>query len=270
LPIELAFFGDFPNPYGKDRRRKLLAIAKDEWQPDAEDFSRVVNQSKLAKIQDRLTTKHVLNFFAAIVQKNKQEEREDGSVSRIDLVTHSSPDWIALGGTIDLPKSGTGKPPVSFRLTPDPADLPKSGTGKPPVSFRLSLFNPYISELGLLEIDDNGIVIDDPQHKKHWTLADVQKKFAPGAKLVVYSCEAAAARSKAGISRLLQHMADTVGLEVTGFTGDIRYRYAGEQIFLRLEDPKQSSAPSDETPDYRRLDAAAPYLVRAAPRKKPG
>jgi hypothetical protein len=256
LPIELAFFGDFPNPYGKDRRAKLVAIAKNAWEPDSEDFVRVVNQSKLAKIQDRLTSKDVLAFFGAIVQNGTKQEREDGSVSRIDLITHSNPDWIALSGTIELPKSADVRPTVKFQST---------ATGKPAY-----LFNPFISEFGLLEIDDNGIAIDDPQHKKHWTLADVRKKFAPGAKLVVYSCEAAAAKSKAGISSLLQHMADTVGLEVNGFTGNIRYRNTGEQIFLRLEDAKQSSAPSEETLDYRKLDAAAAYLVRAVPRKKPG
>jgi hypothetical protein len=255
MAVDLAFLGVFPNPYGKDTRSKLKDIAKGLWEPDSEDFLKVVNQSKLAKIQDISKTGDILDFCGAIVINETSKERADRSIARIDLVTHSSPDWIALSGSIFVPQGRSSGAQVKF-------DTPKDDKG-----LISHYFYPCICEYGLAGLDDNDIVIVDRQKKKSWTLADVRKKFTPDAKLFIYSCEAGAAKSKAGISTLLKHISQTIGFNQVGaFTGNIKYDYVNGKIYLRAMNPKEEGKTakplslSARTLDYRALDTSS-YFV---------
>ena len=260
MQLELAFIGVFPNPYGKDTRKKLEAVAKDRWEPDKEDFLKVINQSKTAKIQDISETENIMKFLGAIVLDAKKKERADKSITRIDLITHSNPEWIALQGTVLLPKTEVARPTVSFPLddTLDDFHLYK----------RLS--NGVLDELDGSPADE--IIVSKPQAKsgQGWKLADIRKKFAPTAKLVLYSCESGVKRTKtSGVARLLSHLAKTLGLTtVGGFMADIRYHPKGEKVLLRLEDYRNTPdklPPSEEKEDYRQLDSERSYYVEVKP-----
>lgn len=253
MPVELAFLGVFPNPY-ESTREKIAFVKKGLWEPDSEDFLKVVRQSKLAKIQDITKTKNVLDFFGGIVQNEKKEERADFSIARIDLWTHSSPDWIALSGSIFLPPDRSLKPQILFK-----APVETKGT-------QSHYFFPCINEDGLNDLDDYNIEIVDQRNKrKKWMLDDVRKKFSPGAKLVIYSCEAGANKGKTGISPLLKHVAKTMGFKVvSAFTENIKYDYVNGKIFLSVEGPEGKLSPSTKTIDYRALDSSS-YFVTSKP-----
>jgi hypothetical protein len=261
-PIELAFLGVFPNPHGKGNvTKKLEAIKKGEWEPDTEDYRNVVSQSKIfrkALSDNKIKFEKgvaecptVRNFLAAVVDAESSKERPVGGIKRIDLVTHGSKEFISLNGVII------------------PGNVGFAGDNQ---GARLEILFHSISETALNTLDgkmENGDQPEPGDHfwtnfsnvkkTKKWNMADVRKKFAKGAKLVIYGCEIGQNR------KVLQHIANTFSISVGAFKVTINYRFAADQkIYLSLVEPEKKKS-SKEVLDYRLLDDFKEYYVEVNP-----
>ncbi len=245
--VEVACVGSFANPYGNDGARKQKAIKANVWEPDTDDFRRVVNQSTVAKGGGILILNNLMALFGAIVQGH-----EDRSVKRIDLITHSNSRLIGLRGGFELAKGEATKPAIWL------GDYYGAG----PVLEAGGLSEATLTELD--STDEDAILIAPPKGAKGkgWSLNDIRRKLTPDAQLALYSCEAALSRG-GGPPLLLKHIATSLGFPtVAAFAGKIRYRVDAAKIWLRVEDADGKLPPSAETLDYRALDGATAYFVR--------
>lgn len=269
--VAIGTIGSFPNPY-KDVKKKLADQISGRWAPDSEDFQAVLSQSAKAKGSELAETGNYGQFLVSLAfsfsKKDKTfTRRPEGSVSRVDLITHADTSIIGLAGEITLPKSPIAAPTVSF-------------TPNTPPRGKIGLLN-FFAHDAFLSIED-----DDPENASvRWakrnssgkiisqgppvTLNDCIKSFAKNARLVCYACHGAGA-SFTFRSEILQGLADLLGIEVGGFTTLIKYTFKqGKGITLSLEDDKgtQHGTPSS---DYRDLDDNPDVFKVCKPQSKSG
>lgn len=92
---EITVVSDFPNPWPNIRQEKQ-AIENEVWFPSTDDYIAVVKNSsggKGAKVTEIVDS--VEAFIYLILQQ------PEGSIRRINLLTHGAPSSIAFSGTID-------------------------------------------------------------------------------------------------------------------------------------------------------------------------
>ena len=134
------------------------------------------------------------NFLGAIVQ------RPDGGISRLNLFSHGDKSLVAFGGRIQRRNVG---PADVFLDTNGPGD---NMTAMDPTS--------------MANLNQPGVTFTTPtaiRGKTSFTVADVRKKFAEGAFVVLYLCHSGQDAA------MLSLIAKFLGVKVIGFNNLVGY-----------------------------------------------
>jgi len=174
----------FPNPWQGKIKQEIAAIAKGAWAPSSDDFSAVAPSSYLVD--------HFYQLLGVVLQQPQ------GSVSRVNILTHSNPSLIAFKGTIN----------------------PRS-------TFAEVLLNvPSALSLQMLQKMTPSTWFQVGQSKKKYTVADIRARFSKDAKVFFYSCKSATD------PQLLQEFANTFQVTAVGFKDNICFcpKYSANRI----------------------------------------
>jgi hypothetical protein len=134
------------------------------------------------------------NFLGAIVQ------RPDGGISRLNLFSHGDTSLVAFGGTIQ-------------RRTIGRADVTLNTNG---ANDNMTAMDP----ISMANLNQPGVTFNAQiaiRGKTNFTVADVRKKFAESAFIVLYLCHSAQNQT------FLRLIAKFFGVKVIGFTRVIGY-----------------------------------------------
>ncbi|EFH85359.1 hypothetical protein [Ktedonobacter racemifer] len=255
--VTLSIIADFPNPYGRDVKKKhaaMLSRTDGHWAPDTDDFEKVAGQSATAKGSELVTVRNLRAFLDSLAfgqsPKNKNKRRPKRSVSRVDLISHGSVDGVALAGTIEPAKTDLGLADVWFNIGIPDQILDLKFFSKNSLHDIEKLLKKKETEedpqtITTFGATEKGVQVD---------IQDCLQCFTENAKIVCYACHAAQKQSKFDIS-ILQDMADLFEIEVAGFTDLIQYTYnEGKGISLSIIDDKLGQH-GKSTFDYRDLDS---------------
>ncbi|TWI04533.1 hypothetical protein IP90_00666 [Luteimonas cucumeris] len=166
---------------------ELAELAANRWMPGADDFVAVAGG-----------TVSVVPGFGSMLGAICMQA--DGSISRINLFTHANSDYIAFGGKII--KRTIGRADVQF--TPHASND------------NLAAMTPD----SMTNLVQPGVFFETPtpiNGKTKFTVADVRKKFAPGAVLVLYACHSG--QSPAFLKKIAQFFQ----IKVIGFSTVVGY-----------------------------------------------
>src|SRR4051794_5572950 len=95
--VELIFTADFSSPWAT-AAEEVDAMDSDDWEPSLVDFEAVAKADKKAHSDIELVD-NIKTFLGPI------QSAADGSVERINVITHANPNLIALSGAVK--KDGT-------------------------------------------------------------------------------------------------------------------------------------------------------------------
>lgn len=184
---ELNLAGVFPWDPPITAAEEIAELAANRWSPGTDDFVAVPGG----------TVKLVPSFghmLGAICQQ------ADGSISRMNLFTHANSGLIGFGGHIE--KRTVTRADV-FINTNGPGDSLTA-----------------MDSTSMAALNQPGVFFEAPEAingKKQFTVADIRKKFAPNAVLVLYACHSGQNDA------FLKLVAQFFQIKVIGFSVEIGY-----------------------------------------------
>jgi hypothetical protein len=215
--LELVLVGQFSSDYDKTVTREAVQ-SSGEWYADTKDFTDLATQGKHGAPQILSTIGNWMSFL---------ESRDEGSVRRIDILTHGERESIAFQGRIFAPR---GEKRADIRIADARGDI---------------LTTPFIDVLLLDEL-----MLEREEADR---FVRIRRSFAKGGEIHLYAC-------RAGSTGLLPaKMAKVFGVRVSAFTLDLRFRRTKTKLLVHVGD-------SAEVADYRNLDkVATKYVVTRDP-----
>ncbi len=236
-PVQLGFVGVFPANYENDAQKLRLQKAGN-FSPDTDDFTRALKQGK--HLSPNIARTPTLGKILDQIRSHP-----DGSISRIDLITHANAGQVGLKGHVEVRKIMGG---YTHRVMFDddgPANL-------------------EISNLQRKILEE--IAKDEDE-----TFAKARRKFAKDGEFHVYACNVGISRDKA--SPLVQVVANLFGVQVfmlaaeMGFTlkADGTWGYHLRYVLPGRVPSEFSQKLTAEVSDYRGLDAMTELIVSARP-----
>ncbi len=160
-------------------------MKENRWEPSTDDFVAVGGTT--------IRAESYLSILTAILADGANETKP-GSIARINIFTHANSDLIAFLGTISpVGAMTTVSLNVSSSLSVDALDGLTGGQ-----TFSVNSSSKQLAA-------------------KKFTLADVRRRFAKGAIIVIYAC-------KSGLDgSFVQKIADTFQVKVRGFSDLVGY-----------------------------------------------
>lgn len=166
---------------------EIAELAAGRWSPSTGDFVAVPGGTVAV-------APTFGNLLGAILSE------KDGSISRLNLFTHANKGMVAFGGHIE--KRTIGRADV-FLNTNAPGDNLTA-----------------MDSTSMAALNQAGVTFTAPKPiggKSSFTVADVRKKFAPGAVFVLYACHSGQD------ANFLKLIAQFFQIKVVGFTPEIGY-----------------------------------------------
>lgn len=237
--VQLGFAGLFPADYADDAQRRRLQTAR-IFYPDTQDFINTLKQGKHTKKIERTPT--LGKMLDQIMSQ------PDGSISRIDLITHASPGQVGLKGRVVIKELSIGGYTSHVFFDAD-------GRGDLDISnLQTNILEEIAKDEGTQEM-----------------LQKARRKFAKNAELHVYACNSGISSGRA--TPLVQVVANLFGVQSFMFTAEMGYTLKADGTWgyhLRYTIPGR--LPSDllvektaEVTDYRDLDKMTQLIVSASP-----
>jgi hypothetical protein len=210
--VHVALSAEFPYRW-KNEAEEVAAMTGGTWNPSDKDFDAVISQDPSAKLFGCATVSEFIGPVTA----------QTAPVSRVDLFTHSKPDFIALAGKVDPATGNVGLGgSTGLELTPD------------------------YDAIDLNVVDAGGSLNKGLKVLRD----DFRKHLASDAEIRVFGCHAGL-----GVlgHHLLSQIAKTFDARVSGFTSAIAYcpDFKGKKVTDRTKtDVGSCSAPK---PGYGHL-----------------
>jgi hypothetical protein len=223
----------FINPF-KTTADEVKAMKEGRWEPSSDDFRAVAGTS--------VTVNNYLQLLAVMLVDGDHETGA-GSIGRINIFTHANSDLIAMSGRVAASGMTTQVfLDVSSAISEETLDL----LNKPGLPFTVQAKSKKISS-------------------KQFTLADVRRRFAPNAVIVIYACHTGVQGT------FLQRIADTFQVRVRGFDDVIGYFPAFEEPD-RVTNRRRTGVGHNSTAigtDFHDLDTSS-KVVEKIPRQPRG
>jgi hypothetical protein len=199
--VELTIVARYDDPWPNEHS-EVVAMRNGAWEPSSKTFREMVNVHKLTFFDcEDLDT-----FMGAILKQ------ADGSVARINVISHGGPGLVSLGGEIELDSKKTAVTAVYLgvigqkeRNAPGSASINSPKTTADWLSYR----RLDGSVMDWLTMDPAGVQYRDA----------IRKKLRPDAEIVLYACHAGLGPSML----LLTDIAITLRVTARGFNDEIRF-----------------------------------------------
>jgi hypothetical protein len=202
--VEITFIGDYKNPWETNPAQEVAMVqaGRDKssgkhWSPGTVDFRALSKSTKLA------------DSYTAILAWLLKEK--DGTVSRVNVISHGKFGKVGMKGTIDVNDGG-----VTFDSDPN-------------ASITSTSISTWV----------NATLIDD-QNKSH-SFSEIRAKFTSDAQIFIYSCNGATD------PQLLQDLANAFGVKVNAANKEIVYCVDFDLKPPRMNRNKHRVAINDQT-----------------------
>lgn len=237
---QIVILADFPYPWGNDIGAEVKAMLasrpkKVTWAPSTKDFEAVMRADVISLDGTPVPLRVCKDFdsFAAILLSFPV-----GSLGRVNVITHSNTNRIALGGTVDrkgVVKFGGMDDSVNFKRSELLASESITATAVAFLNQRL----------------DTNVLAPDPEDDGVSLRDDLRSRFDPQkGEIVFYGCEGGA-----GVGFLIfLELSQTLGVNVRGFEEEIE--------FIEIPNDIQVSPPAVKTRARTRYQEKTPVGQR--------